>query len=37
MHSNHKDEKGVIKYGIAWMLGVPVSLLLVIFLFSRAC
>lgn len=37
MHSNLNNEKGVIKYGIGWMLGVPVSLLLVIFLFSRAC
>jgi hypothetical protein len=37
MHSNHDNEKGVIKYGIAWMLGVPVSLLIVIFLLARAC
>jgi hypothetical protein len=30
-------EDGVIKYGIAWLLGVPVSLLLIIFLISRGC
>ena len=30
-------ENGIIKYGIAWLLGVPASLLIVIFLFSRAC
>jgi hypothetical protein len=32
-----KNEEGIIKYGIAWMLGVPFSLLVLIFLFSRAC
>jgi hypothetical protein len=30
-------EDGIIKYGIAWMLGVPVSVLVLIFLASRAC
>jgi hypothetical protein len=30
-------EDGIIKYGIAWLLGVPASLLVVIFLVSRAC
>jgi hypothetical protein len=30
-------EEGIVKYGIAWLLGVPLSLLVVIFLFSRAC
>lgn len=30
-------EDGIIKYGIAWLLGVPLSVLVVIFLFSRAC
>jgi hypothetical protein len=26
-----------MKYGIAWLLGVPLSVLIVIFLLSRAC
>ena len=30
-------EEGIIKYGIAYLLGVPLSVLVVIFLFSRAC
>jgi hypothetical protein len=30
-------EDGIIKYGVAWMLGVPVTLLVGIFLLSRAC
>ncbi len=34
---NLQKEDGVIKYGIAWLLGVPVSLLVLIFLASRAC
>jgi hypothetical protein len=37
MKPNHEHEKGIIKYGIAWMLGVPASLLIVIFLLSRGC
>ena len=32
-----KQEDGIIKYGIAWLLGVPVSVLVLIFLASRAC
>lgn len=31
------NEDGIIKYGIAWMLGVPLSVLVVIFLLARAC
>lgn len=31
------EEAGIIKYGIAYLLGVPVSLLILIFLVSRAC
>ena len=31
------DEEGLIKYGIAWLMGVPLSLLIVIFLLARAC
>ena len=34
---NLNEETGIIKYGIAWLLGVPVSVLIVIFLLSRAC
>jgi hypothetical protein len=34
---NLSKEDGIIKYGIAWLLGVPASLLVVIFLLSRAC
>jgi hypothetical protein len=30
-------EAGVIKYGIAYLLGVPLSLLVLIFLVSRGC
>lgn len=37
MQPNHDSEQGIIKYGIAWMLGVPASLLIVIFLLARAC
>lgn len=32
-----ENEDGIVKYGIAWLLGVPLSLLVVIFLLSRAC
>ena len=32
-----RNEDGIIKYGIAWLLGVPLSVLVVIFLLSRAC
>lgn len=31
------NEDGLIKYGIAWLLGVPLSVLVVIFLLARAC
>jgi hypothetical protein len=31
------NQNGIIKYAIAWWLGVPVSLLIVIFLFARGC
>jgi hypothetical protein len=31
------NEEGLIKYGIAWLLGVPLSLLILIFLLSRGC
>ena len=36
-HNRLDNEEGLIKYGIAWMLGVPVSVLVVIFLLSRGC
>lgn len=32
-----EGETGIIKYGIAYLLGVPLSLLILIFLVSRAC
>jgi hypothetical protein len=31
------NEDGVIKYGIAYLLGVPLSVLIVIFLLFRGC
>ena len=34
---NLGNEDGILKYGIAYLLGVPVSLLVLIFLVSRAC
>jgi hypothetical protein len=34
---NLKREEGIIKYGIAWLLGVPLSLLVLIFLVMRGC
>jgi hypothetical protein len=37
MKSIHENEQGIIKYGIAWMLGVPASILIVIFLLARGC
>lgn len=32
-----QPRKGIIKYAIAWALGVPLSLLVIIFLVSRGC
>ncbi len=32
-----KNEEGIIKYGIAWMLGVPLSVLVIIFILARGC
>lgn len=31
------SRRGIIKYGIAYLLGVPVSLLIIIFIISRGC
>lgn len=31
------NEDGILKYGIAWMLGVPLSVLVIIFLLARGC
>jgi hypothetical protein len=31
------NEQGIIKYGIAWLLGVPVTLLIIIFILFRGC
>jgi hypothetical protein len=30
-------EDGIVKYGIAWLLGVPLGLLIIIFLLARGC
>jgi hypothetical protein len=35
MRMNNED--GIIKYGIAWMLGVPLSVLILVFLLFRGC
>ena len=32
-----KNEDGIIKYGIAYMLGVPLSVLIIVFLLFRGC
>ena len=37
MDQPRPEQKGLLKYGIAWLLGVPVSVLAVIFLVSRGC
>jgi hypothetical protein len=31
------NEDGIIKYGIAYLLGVPLTLLIIIFLLFRGC
>jgi hypothetical protein len=31
------NQEGIIKYGIAWMLGVPLTLLIIIFILFRGC
>jgi hypothetical protein len=36
-HNRFENEEGIIKYGIAWMLGVPISVLVIIFLLFRGC
>jgi hypothetical protein len=36
-HNRLDNEEGLIKYGIAWLLGVPVTVLVIIFLLSRGC
>ena len=35
LEKSHKAESGKIGYAIAWVLGVPIPLLLVIYLISR--
>jgi hypothetical protein len=37
MKTHWKNRQGIIKYGIAYLLGVPITLLIVIFLFARGC
>jgi hypothetical protein len=31
------NEQGIIKYGIAWLLGVPLTVLIIIFILFRGC
>lgn len=31
------NEDGIIKYGIAWLLGVPLTVLVIIFVLARGC
>jgi hypothetical protein len=35
MRMNNED--GIIKYGIAYMLGVPLTVLIIVFLLFRGC
>jgi hypothetical protein len=35
--SDSTGERGKIGWALAWLLGVPLPLLLIIYLFSRAC
>lgn len=37
MRKSFPPRQGLIKYGIAWLLGVPVTLLVIIFIISRGC
>jgi hypothetical protein len=34
---NPSSQQGLAKYFIAWLLGVPASILLIILLFARGC
>ena len=35
--ADHSGQSGKIGWALAWLIGVPLPLLLVIYLFSRAC
>jgi hypothetical protein len=37
MKMQWQNRRGIIKYGIAYLLGVPVTLLVVMFIISRGC
>jgi hypothetical protein len=37
MTQGNEPRQGIIKYGIAWLLGVPLTLLVIIFLLARGC
>lgn len=37
MKTQWKNRRGLVKYGIAYLLGVPVTLLVIIFIISRGC
>ena len=37
MSNRIRRRRGIIKYAIAWWLGVPLTLLILIFLLFRGC
>jgi hypothetical protein len=37
MEPELNPQSGKVGYALAWLLGVPLPLLLIIYLFSRAC
>ncbi len=37
MKRTWQNRRGLIKYGIAYLLGVPITLLAIVFIFSRGC
>lgn len=37
MKAHWNNRRGLIKYGIAYLLGIPVTLLVIIFVISRGC
>jgi len=37
MKSHWNNRRGLVKYGIAYLLGVPITLLVIIFIISRGC
>ena len=37
MKAHCSNRRGLIKYGIAYLLGVPITLLVIVFIISRGC